>query len=104
MTLVKLDSGDYINTEAVDSIKSGDDPYLVMRCGDVIVITPADCDRIVEAMNPQKTSREILVKEMLVKGQAIADLSAILNYTDGGIDVVKALRGISYELSMMANA
>ena len=48
MTLVKLDSGDYINTEAVDSIKSGDDPYLVMRCGDVIIITPADRDRIVE--------------------------------------------------------
>ena len=48
MTLIKLDSGDYINTEAVDSIKSGDDPYLVMRCGDVIIITPADRDRIVE--------------------------------------------------------
>ena len=51
MTLVKLDSGDYINPDAVDSIKSGDDPYLVMRCGDVISITPADRDRIVEAMN-----------------------------------------------------
>lgn len=51
MTMIKLDSGDYINTEAVDSIKSGDDPYLVMRCGDVISITPADRDRIVEAMN-----------------------------------------------------
>ena len=51
MTLVKLDSGDYINTEAVDSIKGGDGPYLVMRCGDVISITPADRDRIVEAMN-----------------------------------------------------
>lgn len=50
MTLVKLDSGDYINTEAVDSIKSGDDPYIVMRCGDVISITPADRDRIVKAM------------------------------------------------------
>ena len=50
LALVKLDSGDYINTEAVDSIKSGDDPYLVMRCGDVIVITPADRDRIVKAM------------------------------------------------------
>jgi hypothetical protein len=51
MTLVKLDSGDYINTEAVDSIKSGDDPYLVMRCGDVISITTTDRDRIVEAMS-----------------------------------------------------
>lgn len=51
MTMIKLDSGDYINTEAVDSIKSGDDPYLVMRCGDVISITPADRDHIVEAMN-----------------------------------------------------
>lgn len=51
MTMIKLDNGDYINTEAVDSIKSGDDPYLVMRCGDVISITPADRDRIVEAMN-----------------------------------------------------
>ena len=50
MTLVKLDSGDYINTEAVDSIKSGDDPYLVMRCGDVISITPADRDLIVAEM------------------------------------------------------
>lgn len=50
MTLVKLDSRDYIKTEAVDSIKGGDGPYLVMRCGDVISITPADRDRIVEAM------------------------------------------------------
>ena len=54
MTLVKLDSGDYINTEAVDSIKSGDDPYLVMRCGDVIVITPADCDHIVAEMKSEQ--------------------------------------------------
>ena len=104
MTLVKLDSGDCINTEAVDSIKSGDDPYLVMRCGDGIIITPADRDRIMKAMNPQKTSREILVNEMLVKAQAIADLSAILNYTDGGIDAAKALQGISDDLSRMANS
>ncbi|WP_338217927.1 hypothetical protein [Lacticaseibacillus salsurivasis] len=55
--MIKLDSGDYINTEAVDSIKSGDDPYLVMRCGDVISITPADRDRIVEAMG-EKPSGE----------------------------------------------
>ena len=103
MRMIKLDSGDYINAEAVDSIKSGDDPYLVMRCGDGIIITNADRDRIAEAMNPQKTSREILVKEMLVKAQAIADLSAILNYTDAGIDVAKTLRGISDELSMVAN-
>ena len=51
MTLVNLDSGDYINTEAVDSIKSGDDPYIVMRCGDVISITPADRDCIVKAIS-----------------------------------------------------
>lgn len=51
MELIKLDNEDYINTEAVDSIKSGDDPYLVMRCGDVIIITPADRDRIVAAMS-----------------------------------------------------
>ena len=50
MTLVKLDSGDYINQDAVDSIKSVDDPYLVMRCGDVISITTADRDRIAEAI------------------------------------------------------
>ena len=54
MTLVKLDSGDYINTEAVDSIKSVDDPYLVMRCGDVIIITNADRDRIVAEMKSEK--------------------------------------------------
>ena len=54
MTLVKLDSGDYINTEAVDSIKSGDDPYLVMRCGDVISITPADRDLIVAEMKSEQ--------------------------------------------------
>ena len=54
MTLVKLDSGDYINTEAVDSIKSGDDQYLVMRCGDVISITPADRDLIVAEMKSEK--------------------------------------------------
>lgn len=51
MAMIKLDNGDYINTEAVDSIKSGDDPYLVMRCGDVISITPADRDRILAAMD-----------------------------------------------------
>jgi len=54
MTLIKLDSGDYINTEAVDSIKSGDDPYLVMRCGDVISITPAGRDRIVAEMKSEQ--------------------------------------------------
>lgn len=54
MTLVKLDSGDYINTEAVDSIKSGDDPYLVMRCGDVISITPYDRDLIVAEMKSEQ--------------------------------------------------
>jgi hypothetical protein len=54
MTLVKLDNGDYINTEAVDSIKSGDDPYLVMRCGDVISITPADRDLIVAEMKSEQ--------------------------------------------------
>ena len=54
MTLVKLDSGDYINTEAVDSIKGGDDPYLVMRCSDVIIITPADRDRIVAEMKSEQ--------------------------------------------------
>jgi len=54
MTLVKLDSGDYINTEAVDSIKSGDDQYLVMRCGDVISITPADRDLIVAEMKSEQ--------------------------------------------------
>lgn len=54
MTLVKLDSGDYINTEAVDSIKSGDDQYLVIRCGDVISITPADRDLIVAEMKSEQ--------------------------------------------------
>ena len=54
MTLVKLDSGDYINTEAVDSIKSGDDPYLVMRCGDVIIITTADRELIVAEMKSEQ--------------------------------------------------
>ena len=54
MTLVKLDSGDYINTEAVDSINSGDDQYLVMRCGDVISITPADRDLIVAKMKSEQ--------------------------------------------------
>ena len=54
MTLVKLDSGDYINPDAVDSIKSGDDPYLVMRCGDVIIITNADRDRIVAEMKSEQ--------------------------------------------------
>ena len=58
MTLVKLDSGDYINTEAVDSIKSGDDQYLVMRCGDVIIITPADRDRIAEAIGCEFEPRQ----------------------------------------------
>ena len=54
MTLINLDSGDYINTEAVDSIKSGDDQYLVMRCGDVIIITPADRDLIVAEMKSEQ--------------------------------------------------
>lgn len=54
MTLVKLDSGDYINTEVVDSIKGGDDQYLVMRCGDVISITPADRDLIVAEMKSEQ--------------------------------------------------
>jgi hypothetical protein len=49
--MIKLDSGNYINTEAVEVIKGGDNPYIVTRCGDVITITPADRDRIVEAIN-----------------------------------------------------
>ena len=74
MTLVKLDSGDYINTDAVDSIKSEDDPYLVMRCGDVIIITTEDRDRIVGAMGNQQLSNLIKRWEATV-----ADLASDMN-------------------------
>ncbi|WP_270235738.1 hypothetical protein [Lacticaseibacillus suilingensis] len=72
--LIKLDSGDYINTEAVDSIKSGDDPYLVMRCGDVISITPADRDRIVEAMDT-KDSQSIYIDAVKLADIELNDLT-----------------------------
>ena len=112
MTLVKLDNGDYINTLYVIKTMTDTAGSVGKKNGQLVYlldtgyqkITPADRDHIAEAMNPQKTSREFLVKEMLIKAQAIADLSAILNYTDGGIDVAKALRGISDDLSRVANA
>lgn len=51
MTLIKLDSGDYINTEAVEVIKGGDDPYIGLRSNNSFDITLADRNRIVEAIN-----------------------------------------------------
>lgn len=50
MTLIKLDSGNYINTEAVEVIEGGDNPYIGLRSNNSFDITPADRDRIVEAM------------------------------------------------------
>lgn len=50
MTMIKLDSGDYINTEAVEVIKGGDNPYIGLRSNNSFDITLADRDRIVEAM------------------------------------------------------
>ena len=58
MTLVKLDSGDYINTEAVDVIKDGDNPYIGLRSNNSFDITNADRDRIVEAMGGDYESRQ----------------------------------------------
>ncbi|KRM54800.1 hypothetical protein [Lacticaseibacillus sharpeae] len=55
--LIKLDSGDYINTEAVEVIKGGDNPYIGLRSNNSFDITPADRDRIVEAMG-EKPSGE----------------------------------------------
>lgn len=49
--LIKLDSGNYINTEAVEVIEGSDNPYIVLRSNNSFDITPADRDRIVEAMN-----------------------------------------------------
>lgn len=51
MTMIKLDSGDYINTEAVEVIKGGDNPYIGLRSNNSFDITEAERDRIVEAMN-----------------------------------------------------
>jgi hypothetical protein len=48
--LIKLDSGDYINTEAVEVIKGGDNPYIGLRSNNSTEITPTDRDRIVKAM------------------------------------------------------
>lgn len=52
--MIKLDSGDYINTEFVEWLGEdsdrGNQPLVRVR-GYAIEITPADRDRIVEAMN-----------------------------------------------------
>ncbi|WP_033571022.1 hypothetical protein [Lacticaseibacillus rhamnosus] len=83
MTLVKLDSGDYINPDAVDSIKSGDDPYLVMRCGDVISITPADRDRIVKAIGgefePRQNATAAISKDIMDDDPDYDELKASLS-------------------------
>lgn len=50
MTMIKLENGDYINTEAVEIIRGGDNPYIGLRSNNSFDITPADRDRIVEAM------------------------------------------------------
>ena len=59
MTLVKLDSGDYINTEYVTAIYTVTQPWDGKTCslemvnstdGTILYITDADRDRIVEAM------------------------------------------------------
>ncbi|WP_179395035.1 hypothetical protein [Lacticaseibacillus absianus] len=62
MTLVKLDSGDYINAEAVEVIKGGDNPYIGLRSNNSYDITPADRDRIVEAM---RGSEQMSAKELV---------------------------------------
>lgn len=51
MTLIKLDSGDYINTEFVEALLKMDDGWNAgMNHGETIRLTLADRDRIVEAM------------------------------------------------------
>ena len=54
MTLVKLDSGDYINTEAVEVIKGGDNPYIGLRSNNSHDITETDRDRIVAEMKSEQ--------------------------------------------------
>ncbi|WP_179394967.1 hypothetical protein [Lacticaseibacillus absianus] len=61
MALIKLDSGDYINTEAVDVIKGGDSPYIGLRSNNSFDITAADRDRIVEAINKKSTTSVTVV-------------------------------------------
>ena len=65
MTLVKLDSGDHINTEAVDVIKGGDNPYIGLRSNNSFDITNADRDRIVEAMGGEYTENRNRASETL---------------------------------------
>ena len=49
--MIKLDRGNYINTEAVEVIEGGDNPYIELRSKNSFGITPADRDYIVEAMD-----------------------------------------------------
>ena len=64
MTLVKLDSGDYINTDAVDVIKDGDNPYIGLRSNNSFDITTADRDRIVEAMGGEYTEDKSITMKL----------------------------------------
>ena len=64
MTLVKLDSGDYINTKAVEVIKGGDNPFIGLRSNNSYDITPADHDRIVEAMGGDNTENKSITMKL----------------------------------------
>lgn len=96
MTLIKLDSGDYINTEAVEVIEGGDNPYIELRSNNSFDITPADRDRIVKAMGgkhtPNKTALgEVygaleMVNQGLKVGARYSDIDGILQVLKLGID------------------
>lgn len=67
MALVKLDSGDYINTEYVTAIYTVTQPWDGKTCslemvnatdGAMLYITDADRDRIAEAMGGDYESRQ----------------------------------------------
>lgn len=69
MTLIKLDSGDYVNTEFISNVYKGlDNKWRFYVVGELTEITEADRDRIVEEMTRPNSVADLIDKLDQVDG------------------------------------
>jgi hypothetical protein len=98
--LIKLESGDYINTEAVEVIKDGEPAYVGLRSNNSIDITPADRDRIVKAMGGKvESSSEVLTDKGGAKYQVMTGRELIASLADDAMQdepLHESIQGVDY--------